>query len=95
MHFQKLEAPAGQLFREEMDFFGLNIIIVSRNNFYATPRLHCKQKVQNRTTLMINHSDLPDELVHSQLVPLIRKSGLLDDKANYRAIALSTTRVKC
>ena len=44
---------------------------------------------------MINHSDLPVELVYSQLVPLVKdKSGLLDDKSNYRAIALSTTLSK-
>ena len=44
---------------------------------------------------MINHSSLPDGLVYSQLVPLVKdKSGVLDDKSNYRAIALSTSLSK-
>ena len=44
---------------------------------------------------MINHSDLPAELVYSLLVPLVKdKAGPLDDKSNYRAIALSTTLSK-
>ena len=44
---------------------------------------------------MLNHSAVPDELVYSLLMPLIKdKSGLLGDKTNYRAIALSTTLPK-
>ena len=44
---------------------------------------------------MLNHSHLPDGLAHSLLVPLLKdKSGKIDDQANYRAIALSTTLSK-
>ena len=44
---------------------------------------------------MINHSKLPEGLLYSQVVPLIKdKSGALDDKSNYRAISLSTTLSK-
>ena len=40
---------------------------------------------------MINHSHLPDRLIHSLLVPLFKdKSRRVDDQANYRAIAQST-----
>ena len=44
---------------------------------------------------MLNHSFLPDGLVHSLLVPLVKdKSGRIEDKANYRVIALSTVMSK-
>ena len=44
---------------------------------------------------MVNHSILPDNLIYSIIVPLVKdKSGLLDDMTNYRAIALSTTLSK-
>ena len=38
---------------------------------------------------------MPDGLVYSLLAPIVKdKSGVLDDKSNYRAIALSTTLSK-
>ena len=44
---------------------------------------------------MMNHTSLPDDLIHSTLVPLVKdKSGMLDDVSNYRAIALSTSLSK-
>ena len=43
----------------------------------------------------LNHGNLPEGLIFSVLVPLIKdKSGRLDDRSNYRAIALSTTMSK-
>lgn len=44
---------------------------------------------------MIHHSVLPDGLIFSLLVPLVKdKSGVLDDVSNYRAIALSSVLSK-
>jgi len=44
---------------------------------------------------ILNHSTVPDGLVYSLLIPLIKdRSGMLDDRTNYRAIALSTTLSK-
>ena len=44
---------------------------------------------------ILNHGFVPDGLVFSLLLPLIKnKNGALDDKSNYRAIALSTTLSK-
>ena len=45
--------------------------------------------------VMMNHSVLPSEFTYSLLAPLVKdKSGALDDRSNYRAIALSTTLSK-
>ena len=44
---------------------------------------------------MLNHSALPDRMIYSLLVPLVKdKSGTISDKSNYRAIALSTSLSK-
>ena len=44
---------------------------------------------------MLNHSILPESLIYTLLVPLVKdKSGILDDRSNYRVIALSTALSK-
>lgn len=44
---------------------------------------------------MLNHSVLPDDMIYSLLVPLVKdNSAALDNKSNYRAIALSTSLSK-
>ena len=44
---------------------------------------------------MLNHGTVPSDIIYSLLKPLVKdKSGALDDRTNYRAVALSTTLSK-
>ena len=55
LHWQGNVMPVN-FFLEKFVFFVLTVISVSSDTFWETPRLHPKQKMQNRTTLVLTQS---------------------------------------